>query len=210
MRPLGQAAAAAFFVFLTGAAAVPKDGQAMIATIARDKTLPNFTFHADVAVAMHHFPWLHFHLIGDGQYRRHGRYVVHFTQMPFFAKNVHDIDLSLLNPALWRKEYVVSERGISGQDTVFDLQARHDPSLKSAEVALNENGPDWVDATYADGTHIHMTVTATESGFLLPTKLDCAIDVPHMPLSATADFTDYRFGHSIAVTDPSSRLPRHR
>jgi hypothetical protein len=195
MRISGAATLIAFSVLLTGA--IPRNGDcgAIIAAVdARNSSLPNFTFHADVAVKMHHFPWLGFHLSGDGTYERGNRYWVHFTQMPFFAKQVHDIDLSMLDPTLWPKNYTYRPVGIDGDDAIFDLQALHDSSLVKAQVALNGQGADWVDATYSDGMHIHMTVKPGQTGaYLLPASMDVAIDYPHMPLSAKADFNDYQF-----------------
>jgi hypothetical protein len=195
MRNFGVATLVALSLFLTGAIARTGDCSAIIAAVdARNANLPNFTFHADVGVAMHHFPWLHFHLSGDGTYQRGNRYFVHFTQMPFFAKQVHDIDLSMLDPTLWPKNYTYTPEGIDGDDAIFDLQALHDPTLTKAQVALNDQGADWVDATYNDGMHIHMTVKPAQTGaYLLPASMDVSIDYPHMPLSAKADFSSYQF-----------------
>lgn len=182
-------------VLLTGAVARNDNCGAIIAAVdARNSNLPNFTFHADVGVKMHHFPWLRFHLSGDGKYEKGQRYWVHFTQMPFFAKQVHDIDLSMLDPTLWPKNYRYTPMGIDGDDAIFALTALHDPNLVKAQVALNAQGTDWVDSTYKDGMHIHMTVTPGQTGaYLLPQKMDVSIDYPHMPLSASADFTAYQF-----------------
>lgn len=145
-------------------------------------------------MAMHHFPWLHFRLIGDGLYQRGDRYIVHFTQMPRFASQIHDIDLSMLDPSLWPKNYRYAAAGSEDAGTIFNLKALHDPMLAKAQVALNERGADWVDATYTDGMHIHMNVSSADAGgYLLPSTLDVTIDYPHMPLSATATFGGYQF-----------------
>lgn len=195
MRSSRAATLVALSLLLTGAIARNDNCSAIIAAVdARNSTLPNFTFHADVAVRMHHFPWMHFHLSGDGTYKKGNRYWVHFTQMPFFAKQVHDIDLSMLDPTLWPKNYAYEASGIDGDDAIFNLQALHDPTLEKAQVALNNQGADWVDATYNDGMHIHMSVKPGQSGaYLLPQTMDVSIDYPHMPLSASADFTGYQF-----------------
>jgi hypothetical protein len=195
MRISRAAALVATTVLLTGAIARNGNCSAIIAAVdARNSNLPNFTFHADVGVKMHHFPWLRFHLSGDGKYEKGHRYWVHFTQMPFFAKQVHDIDLSMLDPTLWPQNYRFTALGIDGDDAIFNLSALHDPNLDKAQVALNNQGADWVDATYKDGMHIHMTITPGQSGaYLLPQKMDVSIDYPHMPLSASADFSAYQF-----------------
>lgn len=204
MRIYRPAAAVALTFFITGAVPRTDCGAIIAALDARNAALPNFTFHADVAVKMHHFPWLGFHLSGDGTYVRGDRYWVHFTQMPFFAKQVHDIDLSMIDPTLWPKNYVYTAMGFQGPDAVFSLQPLHDPTLSKAQVGLNDQGADWVDTTYTDGMHIHMVLTDAPAGsYVLPTKMDVSIDYPHMPLSAKADFTNYTFADTaIQTTGP--------
>lgn len=195
MRISRAAVLVAISIVLSGAVARTDNCSAIIAEVdARNANLPNFTFQADVGVKMRHFPWLGFHLTGDGTYKKGDRYWIHFTQMPFFAKQVHDIDLSMLDPTLWPKNYTYTPVGIDGDDAVFTLAALHDPNLDKAQVALNAQGADWVDATYKDGMHIHMTITPGQAGaYLLPQKMAVSIDYPHMPLSADADFSGYQF-----------------
>src|SRR5579862_396049 len=189
-----RAATAACFLLLLGATGSISGNAVVAAFDARNAALPNYTFHADVAMAMHHFPWLHFHMSGDGIYAKGDKYSIHFTQMPFFASKIHDIDLSLIDPVLWPKNFLFTEAGMQGDDAIFDLQALHDPTLVHAQVAITAGGADWVDSTYTDGTHIHMAVThAATNGFMLPSKIDASIDYPHMPLSAKADLNNYQF-----------------
>jgi len=200
MRIPVAAVAAASFVLLIGATPPVDQGIALIAAVdAKNADLPDYTFQADVAVAMHHFPWLHFNLVGDGTHQRGGPYAIHFTRMPWFAKQIHDVDLSPLDPGLWPKTYTYEAVGTDGDDTIFELHALHDPSLQQARVALSAQGADWVDETYADGTHIRMTVVpAVSDGYLLPSQLDVAIDCPHMPLTAKASFSGYEFKPAAA------------
>jgi hypothetical protein len=79
-------------------------------------------------------------------------------------------------------------------------------------------GPNWcarqVELAYNDGTRITMNVKfGAVGGFRLATSLTAEIDVPHMALSANADFTSYSFGSSSAgpsptpLGSPSARLP---
>jgi hypothetical protein len=167
------------------------------ASFARNPPLPGFTFDVDVAMAMRHFPWLHFHVEGIGKYEPGKAYVVHFTKLPWFAPSqTHDTDLAMLEPAMWPSRFLYQEAGQEDGNTLFDLRAIDDPSLKSATVAL---GPKLcarqIDALYNDGTQIKMNVTFRPvNGFLLPAALTADIDEPHMPLSASAQFKDYSFG----------------
>jgi len=158
----------------------------------RNEAIASFTFHVNVAMAMRHFPWLHFHMEGLGDYRRGDHYIVRFTG-GMFASKMHQIDLSMIDPSMWPGHYRYNEVAQRDGDTLFALQAVNDPSLKSAIVALNPlAGAHWVDATYTEGTHIHMVVNSNDvDGFVLPVSLNADVDCPHMPLSADAAFTDY-------------------
>lgn len=177
------------------------DGTSVLATATtRNVGLESFTFHADIAMAMRHFPWLHFHMQGTGDYRRGDHYVLRLSGGLPFSSSMHQIDLSMIDPGMWPHRYRYRDIGQNDGDTLFALQALHNSSLKSATVALSpDSGPHWVDAQYADGTHIHMTVGSGDvQGFLLPSTLDADVDRPHMPITAAATFNDY----VISSTNP--------
>ncbi len=171
----------------------PADGDGVLAAIStRNVGLESFTFHANVAMAMRHFPWLHFHVQGTGDYRRGDHYFLRLSNLPF-SSGTHQIDLSMIDTSMWADRYRYRNIGANDGDALFALQSLHDSSLKSATVAVSpSSGAHWVDASYADGTHIHMTVGSGDvRGFLLPSTLDADVDRPHMPLSAAATFSDY-------------------
>jgi hypothetical protein len=174
-----------------------------------DKTAapPSYTFEMDVAMAMVHFPWLHFHMIGTGEYLAGQSYAVHFDKLPWFVpRQQHDCDLSMLDPTMWPKRFIYQQIGEQHGETIFELHSLSDPTLTGATVTL---GPylhaRHVDATYNDGTHITMSVSSSDvDGFLLPATATAEVDVPHIALSANADFKDYAF----SVSDqPRSPLP---
>jgi hypothetical protein len=157
---------------------------------------PSYTFRLDVAMAMRHFPWLHFHLEGLGVYQPGVSYVVHFIKTPWFIPQArHDADLSMLDPLMWPRRYLYEEIGQQGGEMLFVLHAINDQSLRSATVAVGPNGTTRrVDATYSDGTRIETRVsTSNVDGFLLPATMTADIDEPHIALSANADFEDYDF-----------------
>lgn len=157
---------------------------------------PNYTFKLDVAMAMRHFPWLHFNMQGVGAYQPGVSYMVHFTSVPWFVpKSRHDFDLSMIDPLMWPKRYVYQQTGQQNGDTMFELHAIDDPGLRSATVTLGPGGlARQVEATYSDGTTIDMKVNnSTVNGFLLPVEMKADINEPHLALSASADFKDYAF-----------------
>ncbi len=167
------------------------------ATIAEGAPPPSYTFRLDVAMAMRHFPWLHFNLEGDGVYDPGESYKVHFTKVPWFApRKQHDADLSMLDPLMWPRHYTYEETGEQNENRVYTLHAIDDPTLVNATVAIGPRGKArQVDASYNDGTHIEMHVTSSDvDGFFLPENLTADIDEPHLALSANADFKDYTFG----------------
>jgi hypothetical protein len=167
---------------------------------------PSYTFEVDVAMAMRHFPWLHFHMQGDGAYEPGQSYLVHFTSLPWFVpRQQHDADLSMLDPLMWPKRFTYERVGEHDGQTLFALHSINDASLKDATVTLGPLGhARRVDANYSDGTHIDMTVNSSEvGGFLLPATLKADIDEPHLALSANADFKNYAFTSGQAPIGPS-------
>lgn len=168
---------------------------------------PNYTFKLDVAMAMRHFPWLHFHMQGVGAYQPGVSYVVHFTSLPWFVpKSRHDFDLSMIDPLMWPQRYLYQQTGQNGDGTIFELHAIDDPGLRNATVTLGSGGlARHIDATYSDGTTINMQVnTSTVGGFLLPVAMKADINEPHLALSANADFKDYAF-NSTAESNTMSQ-----
>ncbi|MBV8490408.1 MAG: hypothetical protein JO199_07765 [Candidatus Eremiobacteraeota bacterium] len=198
--PSCAACGAIVLLLLSNVAAAPApDGAVVIAAAyGRNEALRDYTFRMDVAMAMHHFPWLRFHLDGNGTYERGEKYSVHFTGgPPFIASKIHDVDLSMIDPTMWPGKYRYIEAGQQGADTIFSLAAVDDATLQSATVALSPTcGAQWVDATYTDGMHVHMDVVSNDRlGYLLPESIDATVDYPHMPMSADARFTAYDLPH---------------
>ncbi|HTU83458.1 MAG TPA: hypothetical protein VMF61_15120 [Candidatus Acidoferrales bacterium] len=178
-------------------AAAQATGSSVLAEYDLNAPLRSYTFHMDVAMSMRHFPWLHFHMNGDGVYQRGNQYRVTFTGGPPFMPQRHDVDLSILDPSMWPGRYRYAAAGQQNGDTIFALEDASNTQLKSGTVALNpSSGIRWVDATYDDGTHVHMTVTSNDAlGYLLPSSIQATVDYPHMPVAADATFTNYTLPH---------------
>jgi hypothetical protein len=156
-----------------------------------------YTFHMGIDMAMRHFPWLHFRMAGTGDYARGDRYVVHLTQTPALFSKMHDIDLSMIDPAMWPKRYRAVLQNERDGLSVYALNALDDPSMRTASVALDPGGcARWVDAQYTGGMHLHMILkNSSVNGYVVPVSLNADVDYPHMPMSADASFTDYRFSN---------------
>jgi hypothetical protein len=193
------AAGALLALVSSGLPSPAADGSTIVAEIcARNETLRHYTFTMNVAMVMRHFPWLHFSMGGVGRYdRKSGRYVVHFTSTPWFASKVHDIDLSMTDPSLWAKKYRYHVLGVEAGDTVYALQSLDGNQVKSAAVGVNpELGVQWTDVTYKDGTHVYLKIGSKDiDGYMLPSAANAKVDYGKMPLTAQANFSDYRISN---------------
>jgi hypothetical protein len=189
----------------TGSSVACNGGTSPLTAFERDDALPAYSFNVDVAMAMRHFPWLHFHVQGIGNYRPGKSYVIHIDRLPWFAPHpAHDIDLSMLDPAMWPSRFLYQEVGEGAGNTVYALRAIDDPTLTSATVTL---GPRFctreVDTVYTGGTRIKLNVTFSRVGaFMLPARLTADIKETHLLLSANAQFSNYTFDSS-SVGDSS-------
>jgi hypothetical protein len=173
------------------------DGVSFALASDRNPLLTAYTFHMRVAMAMRHFPWLHFHIDGNGQYVRGENYVVRFTSMPFFARGMKQIDLSPLDPSIWPKQYTIAASDQRDGMTTFTLYPRkqdpQDPNpLVEALVTLDSHySTREVDLRYRNG-EIRMNLTLADiQGFRLPASGIVGVDMPGQTLSAQALFTDY-------------------
>ncbi len=163
----------------------------------RNAGLNAYTFQMTVAMAMRHFPWLHFHINGSGQYVRGQLYDVNFEHMPFFATAFRTIDLSPLDPSMWQKQYAVRLVGQHQGSTTFSLRPktsdRRDANpLVQAIVTLDSRyATRTVAMQYAHGT-ITLTIHPSQTqGYRLPAGGDVNIDMPGEALTAHAMFTQY-------------------
>jgi len=171
----------------------------------RNPGLNAYTFRMSVAMAMRHFPWLHFQLSGPGQYVRGQVYSVHLDHMPFFATNFSTIDLSPLDPNMWSKQYVVRVVGRRTGWTTFALRpkkvdARDGNPLVQAFATLDaRHSTRTVTMQYLHGT-IQLNIRLEETdGYRLPAGGDVNIDMPGEALTAHATFTEYAVQESTVA-----------
>ncbi|MGB6740589.1 MAG: hypothetical protein WBE59_09075 [Candidatus Cybelea sp.] len=179
----------------------------------RNHSLTGYTFHMNVALAMHHFPWLHFHISGIGQNVRGRRYIVRFTKMPFFARGFHTIDLSALDPSMWKSRYNVTGVTRRGSMTMFSLLPRgtnreRQNQLRVAYVTLGATyATRSVVLYYRNGGSITLNLTpGSTSGYWLPASGVAQINMPGEALSAHATLTDYATVSQRAVASNQGTL----
>ena len=202
---------------LVAATGLPSPGHgatpAELACARRNPSLVEYTFQMKVAMKMRHFPWLRFGIAGTGKYVRGQAHIVRFTKLPLFAKGLHQIDLSSMDPCMWPKSYAVSLSEKSGGMTTFLLRPLktnpRDPNpMVDALVTLDSaDSTREVIVHYSRGS-IALQLTPTAIGeYRLPASADVSINMPGQALSAHAELTNYaitRQGADVAAPIGSS------
>jgi hypothetical protein len=160
----------------------------------------------DVALAMHHFPWLHFRVAGEGWNIRGQQFKVHFIKTPSFARALNEVDLSALDPRMWKSRYVVDLVSRQESMTTFSLRPLAEDrdqknALKDALVTLDDNyATRTLVLHYANGGSITLNLTPeSKNGYLLPVTAEAQIDMPGQSLTAEASFSDYALDSGPAV-----------
>lgn len=184
---------------IAGSTAPALTGQSLYThTCQRNPSLSAYTFHMNVTLAMQHFPWLHFHIAGTGQNVRGRRYMVRFNKMPFFARGFENVDLSALDPRMWRSKYIVRLISQTDTTTIFSLRPRgagqvQKSQLTNALVTLDRRyATRSVALHYANGGTITLDLTPESTfGYWLPATGEAQIDMPGEVLSAHATMTGY-------------------
>lgn len=209
MRWPGSFAAAGVVVVICAAAAPSRLGGAVADAYAQDGTLASYTFQIHGVMAMRSFPWLHFRFVGYGRYVRGVRYVVHLTQVPFFAKAFNRVDLSALAPSVWPHRYVVARAGSDGSEDLYSLLDPHDKSLQNAIVRVDPTrGIREIRMSYNNGSTVDLSIQCgRENGYLVPDAAAGQIGAPVGKLSVTASFDNYDLlaNRSIQTSSTSNR-----
>lgn len=185
---------AAGVVVMICVAAVPSHVcDAVSDAYAQNDSLESYTFTIRGVMAMRTFPWLHFHFVGQGSYVRGVRYVVHLTQLPFFAKAFTRVDLSALAPSMWPHRYNVMLAGKEGDDDIYRLQDREDRNLRDAIVRVDPaSGIKELQLIYKNGSSVTLFLDCERStGYLLPNTATGQIAAPLGKLGVAATFGDY-------------------
>ena len=198
-------AAALLACIISPSASARADQSPLALACNRNPSLTAYTFDMNVVLAMRHFPWLHFRLAGAGQNVRGEHYMVHFTKTPFFARGMNEVDLSTLDPRMWRNRYIVDLVDQKNSLTTFSLRPRDQDqqtnSLTNALVTLDANyATRTVVLQYANGGSITLNLTPENTyGYWLPAAGEAQIHMPGEVLTAHASFSNYVIESSQAV-----------
>lgn len=184
---------------------VPDDGARTIAEMSeRSAGIKSYTFDLHVAIRVHTFPELRFHLDGTGEYQRPSHCVIHFKHLPWFGKGFENVSLGPLDPSSWPRQYDITVVERSGDVTTLSMHDRVKSPLTEARAKLDaRSGLRQLVWTYDYGGRIQLDVNPHDvSGFALPETEDADIVMPRFKVSAHADFKNYRL-----VADEADVVP---
>lgn len=201
MRSLIRGAfAIAAAVGLLGSAPAGDDASELIAnSAARMAPLHSYTFQIHVDFALKTFPYLKFHLDGDGSFVKPDLLSIHFKHVPWFGKGFENVSLDPLEPATWKESYDFTGVQKVGDRLHLEMKDRTDGHLKNINAELDGDGLRRVQWNYINGGWIAVAVNPVHvDGFPLPQTEDAEIKVPGYHVEAHATFEDYKL-----VTDPS-------
>lgn len=152
----------------------------------------SFDMHADVT--MHTFPWLKFHISGDGRHEANGDLLLHLNGMPWFAKAYQDVNLaSVLEPTTWASQYTVASAQRRGSQVTLVLHDRHKTKLTDVRATVDDTaGVQELEWNYSYGGRIRLSVqSAVVAGYTLPAAMSVSAEMPQYAATARAAFTNY-------------------
>jgi hypothetical protein len=203
MRSLKRGAIAiAAAVALLGSAPANDQASELIAnSAARLAPLHSYTFQIHVDFALKTFPYLKFHLDGDGSFVRPNLLSIHFRKVPWFAKGFESVSLDPLEPSTWNKTYDFTQEQTVGDRLHLEMKDRTDGHLKDVSAELDADGLRRVQWNYLNGGWIAVEVNPIHvDGFPLPQSENAEIRVPGYHVEAHATFENYQL-----VTDQAAR-----
>ncbi len=201
-------------IALAGAAAsapistAPDDPAAdrVIASLAtRSAPIKAYTFNLNVHVALLTFPWIHFVLVGHGEYERNGSFLLHFDRVPWFGRGYSTIKMDALDPSNWPKQYVITLARQDGTVSHLSMRDRTTSRLQEATASVDEiSGIRDLAWLYDYGGRIVVHVTPIfVSGYPFPQFEDADISMPQYHASAHAEFSDYNVTVEPSPTPPT-------
>jgi hypothetical protein len=198
----GAAAVLAAFALL---AAAPPDEAARIFAQTGDRTagVRSYTFNVHVDFALKTFPYLAFHLDGEGKYERPDLYSVTFKHVPWFVKGFNSIKMDAMEPVTWSKTYDVVDLQHDGSRALIEMKDKTDGHVKGVHAEIDDDGLRKVQWSYVNGGVISVEVNPTHvDGIPLPETESADIQVPGYHITAHATFEGYH-----VTTDDGAQSP---
>jgi hypothetical protein len=188
-------------VALLGSAPASDQASELIAnSAARMAPLHSYTFQIHVDFALKSFPYLKFHLDGDGSFVRPNLLSIHFRKVPWFGKGFENVSLDPLEPQTWNKTYDFLDEEKIGDRLHLEMKDRIGGHLKDIDAELDADGLRRVQWNYLNGGWIAVEVNPIHvDGFPLPQSENAEIKVPGYHVEARATFENYKL-----VTDQAA------
>ncbi|MGB8266887.1 MAG: hypothetical protein WCE44_11220 [Candidatus Velthaea sp.] len=194
MRSLFRGALAiAATVALLGSAPGDEASELIANSAARMAPLHSYTFQIHVDFALKTFPYIRFHLDGDGSFVKPDLLSIHFRHVPWFGKGFENISLDPLEPSTWKETYDFTGVQRIGDRLHLEMKDRTTGHLKNVNAELDEDGLRRVQWNYLNGGWIAVEVNPVHvDGFPLPKTENAEIKLPGYHVEAHATFEDYK------------------
>jgi hypothetical protein len=176
------------------AEAPPPDDVARIfaATGAHTADVRSYTFNVHVDFALKTFPYVAFHLEGEGKYERPNLYSVYFKHVPWFVKGFNAVKMDAMEPVTWPKTYDVVDVEHAGSRALIEMKDKTDGHVKGVHAEIDDDGLREVQWSYVNGGVITVHVNPMHvNGIPLPQTESADIQVPGYRIAAHASFDDY-------------------
>jgi len=162
----------------------------------------SYTFNVHVDFALRTFPYIAFHLDGEGKFVRPNLYSVYFKHVPWFVKGFNSVKMDAMEPVTWPQTYDVVDLQHDGGRAIVDMKDKTDGHVRGVHAELDDDGLRKVTWSYVNGGVISVEVNPTHvSGIPLPETENADIQVPGYHITAHASFDGY---HVTTDTDAQS------
>jgi hypothetical protein len=203
MRSLLRAAfAIAATVALIGSAPGDEASEFIANSAARMAPLHSYTFQIHVDFKLKTFPYLGFHLDGDGSFVKPDLLSIHFRRVPWFGKGFENISLDPLQPQKWKETYDFTDVQRVGDRLHLQMKDRTAGHIKNVDAELDLDGLRRVQWNYLNGGWIAVEVNPVRvEGFPLPKTESADIRLPGYHVEAHATFEDYKLVTDAPASD---------
>jgi hypothetical protein len=180
-------------VALLGSAPNDEASEVIANSAARMAPLNSYTFRIHVDFKLKTFPYIGFHLDGDGKFVKPDLLSIHFRHMPWFGKGFENISLDPLEPQKWKETYDFTDVQKVGDRFHLLMTDRTKGHLKNIAAEIDDDGLRRVQWNYLNGGWIAVEVNPIHvDGFPLPKTENAEIKVPGYHVEAHATFEDYK------------------
>lgn len=162
-------------------------------TAERTAAVKYYTFNLHVDFALRTFPFLAFHVDGQGKWVRPNLYSVSFRHVPWFARGFENVKMDPLEPSTWDNGYDFLSVTRQGDRHNFEMRDKVAGHIKGVHAELDNDGLRVVQWKYLNGGTITVEIDPViVDGVPVPGTERADIRLPGYHVAATAKFADYK------------------